>query len=84
MIPVQKLLNRIRWDEEYAKSDYLIGYYDRSEDRIIRIRFRELAFPPDDHFSFQLMDEEGELHDVPYHRVKEVYRDGVLIWHREH
>ena len=32
---------------------------------------------------FQVTDEDGELHNVPFHRVRDVYRDGKLIWHRE-
>ena len=34
--------------------------------------------------SFQVTGDEGEVHTVPLHRVKEVYRNGELIWHREH
>lgn len=46
--------------------------------------FRAIQFDPDDHFSFQVMDDEGGIHTVPLHRVKEVYRDGRLIWQRQH
>lgn len=84
MIPIQDLLNRIRWDETFAKGEFIIGYYDRVEEHIIRVPFRELFFPEGDHFAFQLVDDEGETHSIPYHRVKEVYKDGELIWHREH
>lgn len=38
----------------------------------------------DSHFNFEVTDDEGVVHSVPYHRVKEVWKDGVLIWHREH
>ena len=84
MIPIQEILNRIHWDHEFAKSDFVIGYYDRIKDRIIKVPLRELYFDPDDHFDFQVLDDEGELHTVPFHRIKEVYKDNQLIWHREH
>ena len=84
MQPIQELLSRIRWDREFARSEFIIGYYDRVEQRIIRVPFRALHFEADDHFAFQLLDEDGITHSVPYHRVKELYRDGELIWHREH
>jgi uncharacterized protein (UPF0248 family) len=29
MIPIRELLDRIRWDPEFAKSEFAIGYYDR-------------------------------------------------------
>jgi len=83
MIPIHELLNRIRWDEEFGKGEFVIGYHDRVDNRIIRVPLAELYFEPGDHFSFDLIDSEGELHSIPLHRIKEVYKDGVLIWHRE-
>lgn len=84
MQPVHEILNRIRWDSKYGQADFEIGYYDRVTNRIIRVAFSELMFPKDEHFAFELLDGEGELHRIPYHRVKQVFRNGKLIWHREH
>ena len=84
MIPVQEILNRIRWDDEYAKGEFVIGYYDRVDDRIIKVPFREIQFDPNDHFAFWVLDLDDESHSVPFHRVKQIYKDGKLIWHREH
>lgn len=84
MIPIHELLNRIRWDEAFGEADFVIGYYDRVDDRIVRVPLRALSFEPGDHFAFDLYDEEGELHSIPLHRIKEVYRNRELIWHREH
>ena len=84
MKPVQEMLNRIRWDKNWADDEFRIGYYDRVEQRIIVVTFKEIYFPKDDHFSFELIDQEGELHSVPYHRVKAIYQNDCLIWHREH
>jgi uncharacterized protein (UPF0248 family) len=83
MIPIHELLSRIRWDASFARADFVIGYYDRLSDAIRRVPFTALSFPPDDHFRFLLVDEEGALHHIPYHRVREVYRNGTLIWHRQ-
>lgn len=84
MTPIHELLNRIRWDEEFGRGDFRIGYYDRVDERLIQVALKEVFFEPDDHFSFDLIDEEGTLHSIPLHRIKEVYKDGELIWHREH
>ena len=84
MQPIHELLNRIRWDREYGKARFTIGYYDRLEMKIIYVSFNELRFEEGNHFSFLVFDDEGGLHNVPYHRVKELYKDGELIWHREH
>jgi uncharacterized protein (UPF0248 family) len=67
---------------ELSNSQFIIGYYDRQLDAVIHVPFTDVSFSPDNHFRFSLVDNEGEYHEVPYHRVREVYRDGELIWHR--
>jgi uncharacterized protein (UPF0248 family) len=84
MQPIQELLSRIRWDKEFGNAEFSVGYYDRLEDRLIRVPFKELYFDPDDHFGFQVLDEEGVNHHIPYHRVKALYRNGERIWQRSH
>ena len=68
-----------------GSTDYGLSFnFDRLEDRIIRVPMSDIFFEPGDHFAFDLYDEEGELHSIPLHRIREVHRDGELIWHREH
>lgn len=50
MIPIHELLNRIRWDGAYAQGDFVIGYYDRAEQKIIRVPLQQIHFTPGDHF----------------------------------
>lgn len=82
MKTIQEILNRIRWDENFAKSHFKIAYYDRLERKLITVDFDELLFSPDDHFSFRLIDSNGDTHSIPYHRIKAVYQNEKLIWHR--
>lgn len=84
MKPVQEILNRIRWDQTLSGSDFKIGYYDRVEHNLIIVAFKEIIFPKGDHFAFEVIDREGAIHSVPYHRVKAIYQNDRLIWHREH
>jgi len=84
MIPIHELLSRIRWDKAFAEANFVIGYFDRVRGETLRVPFSELSFPAAEHFRFVLVDEEGAVHNIPYHRVVEVYRNGELIWHREH
>ena len=84
MQPVHDILNRIRWDPGFGQDDFEIGFYDRIEKKIVRVAFTDLIFPKDDHFAFELLNSEGEPHHVPYHRVKQIFRNGKLNWHREH
>jgi len=83
MIPIHELLNRIRWDASFGAAEFEIGYYDRVAEKILRVPFKEVRLDPGDHFAFQVADGEGEVHSVPLHRVKAVWRNGELIWHRE-
>ena len=82
MIPIHELLNRIRWDPEFAKGNFELGYYDRTENRIILVPLKEVTFAQASPRTFQLIDFEGQVHRIPFHRVREVYRDSQRIWHR--
>ena len=82
MIPIHELLNRIRWDEAYGNADFVIGYYDRVEDKVITVPLKELYFVKEDHFDFELLDEDGITHTVPLHRIRQVFRNGELVWER--
>lgn len=82
MVPIHELLNRIRWDAEFGRGEFVIGYYDRVADSIIRVPLCQVFFDPADHFVCQITDAEGESHMVPFHRIREVCKDGTLIWQR--
>lgn len=84
MQPIHELLKRIQWDSEFGKGEFELGFYDRVEANIIRMPFREITFELGDHYLFHYVDEEDEEHSVPFHRIKAVYKNGELIWHREH
>ncbi len=82
MMPIHELLSRIRWDPEFAKGNFELGYYDRAEDRIILVPLKEVTFPEDSPQTFQLIDLEGQVHRIPFPRVREVYKDSQRVWHR--
>ena len=84
MQPIHELLNRIHWDKEFGKGEFDLWFLDHIEKELIKLSLREITFIPGDHYFFHYMDEEGEEHSVPFHRIKAVYKDGVVIWHREH
>ncbi len=52
MKPLQELLSKIRWDKEFGKGRFEIGYDDHLQKRIVRISFEEILngqheFAPD-------------------------------------
>lgn len=82
MLPIQELLNRIRWDREFGKGEFEIGYDDHVRGKIVRVPFRTIIFEEGDAFTFHPQDPaEGES-NIPLHRVREVYKNGSLIWRR--
>ena len=82
MVPIQELLSRIRWDAPFGAANFALGYHDRHEDRILIVPFREVRWAGGHARTFQFIDPEGELRRVPLHRIRQVYRDGELIWER--
>jgi uncharacterized protein (UPF0248 family) len=83
MIPIQDLLHRIQWDPGFGNATFVIGYYDRIDDRIVRVPFQHVNLPRGEHFSFDVVEEDGTTHMVPFHRVREVWRNDKLIWQRK-
>ena len=80
--PIHELLSRIRWDADFSRGRFELGYFDRVEGRVIVVPFHTVQFPSEDPRAFRLVDAEGRFHRVPFHRVREVYKDGQRVWHR--
>ncbi|MFN7085691.1 MAG: DUF504 domain-containing protein [Burkholderiales bacterium] len=83
MIPIHDLLHRIQWDPRFGKDDFVIGYHDRISGRIVRVPLRRVHLKKGERFSFEAIEDDGTVHRVPLHRVREVWRNGELIWHRK-
>ncbi|HWS14455.1 MAG TPA: DUF504 domain-containing protein [Rhodocyclaceae bacterium] len=82
MTPLHDLLARIRWDPAFGRGRFEIAYWDRVEQALIRVDLREIHDDPESRFGFLLTDADGRVHWVPYHRVRQVWRDGAPIWQR--
>jgi uncharacterized protein (UPF0248 family) len=82
MVPIHELLARIRWDPEFGRARFVIAYVDHRRKALVRVPFERIRLPEDHRFAFEAAEEDGSLHAVPYHRVREVWRDGERIWSR--
>jgi len=82
MMPIHKLLNRIRWDKEFGRGRNEIGFLDRREDTIHRVALKGVLFPAGERRAFEMVDEFGQVRRIPFHRIREVYRDDRIIWKR--
>ena len=83
MIPIHELLKRIKWDDEFGHAEFIVAYHDRFEDDVIKVPLKQLFFDSEDHFDFELVDDMGITRTIPLHRIRKVYRNGKLIWHRD-
>lgn len=82
MIPIHRLLARLRWDPAFAAGRVTIGYLDRMDRSIHQVALQDLRPDPDNPSLLELEDEDGVVHDIPLHRIREVRRNGELIWQR--
>jgi uncharacterized protein (UPF0248 family) len=82
MIPIHELLARIRWDPEFGKGKFELAYEDKIEHQLKRVPLERIDIEPGQHFAFEAEEDDGTRHTVPFHRVRKVWRNGVLIWER--
>jgi uncharacterized protein (UPF0248 family) len=82
MQPIHELLSRIRWDPEFGVDHFELGYHDRVENRIMRVPIHDVVIPEENSHVFELIGDDGQSIRIPFHRVREVFKDGVVIWQR--
>jgi uncharacterized protein (UPF0248 family) len=82
MIPIDRLLDRIRWDAEFGRASFNVGYWDRVQRRVVQVPLERAEREDGAFFAFRVRGDDGALHEVPLHRIREVRRDGALIWQR--
>lgn len=82
MQPLEDLLHRIRWDAEFAQGVFSLGYTDRVAGLEQVVSFTAVRFDPERPGMFVVEDEDGVVHHIPLHRVRTVYKDGLVIWQR--
>ena len=81
MQPLDELLHRIRWDPEFGKGHFTIGYYDRVAREEKRVPFKMITLDSDSR-NFSFTDPDEIVRHIPLHRVNTVYKNGVVIWQR--
>lgn len=80
--PIHEVLSRIRWDPAFGRGSFELGYWDRLRRQVVRVPLAQVRTDPADHFALRLLDAEGFIVEIPYHRIVAVWRDGILVWQR--
>lgn len=81
METIQQLLSRIRWDDEFGKGNFEIGIYDRINDDVEFQPLEKLHLEHGNHSTFTVCID-GEVRTIPFHRIREVRKNGHCIWKR--
>ncbi len=79
MKPIKDVLNKIIWDTKEHPEEYVIGYYDRVQGKIIEITFKDIARIEE---GFIILEKGGEETMIQLHRVRIVKKKGEVVWQR--
>ena len=82
MVPIQDVLHRIRWDPAWRGGVFEISYVDRVAGTIVRVPFESVRLGEGRRSAMTVSDEDGTVRRIPLHRVREVWKDGGIIWWR--
>lgn len=83
MVSIHQLLEGIRRDAHGAPGDLVVGYWDRLDNRLVRVPMRRVHYGGNPDGGLVIEDEEGCMYRVPLDRVRVVLRDGEPIWQRD-
>ncbi len=80
MMYILDLLNKIKWDQNLNPEEYTIIYLDRINNTKKEIKFDKIK--NFNNLTLILESEEKEI-EIPLHRIREVKKQGKIIWKRE-
>ncbi|MCD4666529.1 DUF504 domain-containing protein [archaeon] len=79
MIYILDLLNKIKWDDNEIPEDYTLVYYDKVSNINKEIKLTDIK---DIENLFIVLEVKGKEVNIPLHRIKEVKKEGKIIWKR--
>ena len=82
MIPIHALLSRIRHDPAFGRGRWEIACLDRTLPGLVRLPLEAVHTKAHIGFVFDVVDEEGVVRSIPYHRVRQVWHEGKVVWAR--
>jgi uncharacterized protein (UPF0248 family) len=76
MIYIGDLLNKIRWDEKVKPDEYTLVYFDRVAEKGFEVKFTAISREG----NFFVVIRDGHKTMIPLHRIRQVKRQGKVIW----
>ena len=80
MVPIHELLARIQWDRDFGAAEFELAYLDRRKLGLVRLPLDRIVSRTA--FGFEAEQDDGTVQAIPYHRVRELRRNGAVIWSR--
>ncbi len=78
-IYIGDLLNRIKWDKNIKLEEYTIAYFDSVAGKNFEVPFKNIIKEG----NFMTIGVGRNKISIPLHRIRQVKRNGKLIWDRE-
>ena len=75
---VGDILNEIRWDKKLKPEEYMIVYFDRIAEKTIEVPFLAMGREG----NFFTIEVNGRKMSVPLHRIRQIKRNGKIVWER--
>ena len=79
MQQIKDLLNQIRWDKRKKPEEYSVHYFDRVKKGLMEIKYNGIKRLEG---TFMVIEKNSEETSIPLHRVRQVRRNGKLVWER--
>ena len=78
MMYIGDLLNKIRWDKRLKAEEYTLIYFDRIAEKSFEAPFNAISRSG----NFMIIKRNGQDASIPLHRIREVRRNGKVVWER--
>ena len=78
MMYIGDLLNKIRWDKRLKAEEYTLIYFDRIAENSFEAPFNAISRSG----NFMIIKRNGQDASIPLHRIREVRRNGKVVWER--
>ena len=56
MITIEALLQRIRWDPDFGRGSFTVGYHDRLRREVVTVPLKQIHPTPGNHFAFTAVE----------------------------
>jgi len=76
---IKDLINKIKWDKREIPEQYSFFYVDRISGKMNEIGFNDIKRIEG---TFIIVEREGKEIEIPMHRIREVRKEGKLVWRR--